>query len=105
MLLPAIPVRLILLADFTARKMSVRSGKVGPSCGDSSRWFGISYWLLVFANFARFYVAVAMDLMKGLEFAMDLLFLSLQSESDSSNVIAALKNKQQSTSFGQDIAL
>ncbi|GAU34317.1 hypothetical protein TSUD_20240 [Trifolium subterraneum] len=80
MLPPAVPVRLILLADFTARKMSVRSGKVEPSCGDSSRWFGISYWLSVFANFPRLYVAVSMALMKGLDFS-GFVVLSLQSKS------------------------
>jgi hypothetical protein len=34
-------------------------------------------------------------MLQRLEFARDLLFLSLQTESDSSDVIAALKNKQQ----------
>ncbi|GAU34322.1 hypothetical protein TSUD_20290 [Trifolium subterraneum] len=102
MLPPAVPVRLILLADFTGQQnvilktqnqpipMQVSNIRPRHPTADGSV-SATGCWCLQILHDSN--VEGAMALVKSLEFAIDLLYLSLQSESDSSNVIATLKNK------------
>lgn len=49
-------------------------------------------------------VAEAMEMLKGLKFAKELLFLNIQAESDSSNVIMAIKDKHLVSVYLETIA-